>query len=175
MKLGTSPEIVAMLRAWLSLPRDPNDEDVAELLALSPDDLLGSLVRFCDARVLAGDAHENVLRMIEDARSFLASCNYALDTSGLAARFTPKARSAITPDASREALMQRLMEDPYTATVARRLFGVEGVIPTQAFLRDLVALDLRAEDEPRVARLVASLGTVNDPHREIIERLRVSR
>jgi hypothetical protein len=76
------------------------------------------------------------------------------------------------PDASREELLQHLMADPYTATVVRRLFDVEGVVPTQAFLRDLVALDLKAEDEPRVERLVRTLGTVVDPHREIIEALR---
>jgi hypothetical protein len=64
------------------------------------------------------------------------------------------------------------MDDPYTATVARRLFGVEGVIPTHAFLRELVALDLRAEDEEKIARVVATLGTVADAHREIIEPLR---
>ncbi len=64
------------------------------------------------------------------------------------------------------------MDDAYTATVARRLFGVEGVIPTQAFLRELVALDLREEDEAKVARVVATLGTVADAHREIIEPLR---
>jgi len=64
------------------------------------------------------------------------------------------------------------MDDPYTATVARRIFDVEGVIPTEAFLRDLVALDLKEEDEPHVARVVATLGTVSDAHREIIEPLR---
>jgi hypothetical protein len=167
-----TPRTRATLRAWLAIPHEPDAARVAELLELSEDDLLGSLARFCDARVLAGDTHENIFGMIEDARLFLASCNYTLDTSALAERFTPKARAEVAPNATRQELMQRLMDDPYTATVARRLFGIEGVIPTQAFLRDLVALDLRAEDEPRVARIVATLGTVADAHREIIEPLR---
>jgi hypothetical protein len=64
------------------------------------------------------------------------------------------------------------MDDPYTASVARRVFGVEGVIPTQASLRELVALELRAEDEDKVRRVIATLGTVADAHREIIEPLR---
>ena len=165
-------DVRATLRAWLSLPREVTAHDVAELLELSEDDLLGSLARFCDARVLAGDAPENIARMIEDARAFLASCDYALDTSELATRFAPKTRAVAPASASRQELMQHLMNDPYTATVARRLFGVEGVIPTPAFLRELVALDLRADDEPHVARVVASLGKVADAHREIIEPLR---
>lgn len=168
---SASPRARATLRAWLVLPREVATADVAALLELSEDDLLGSLSRFCDARVLAGDA-ENIHGMIEDARAFLASCNVAIDTTVLAARFTPKARAPVAPNASRQELMQRLVDDPYTATVARRLFGVEGVLPTQAFLRDLVALDLRAEDEPHVAHLVLTLGTVVDAHREIIEPLR---
>ena len=142
------------------------------MLEVSEDDLLGSLAEFCEARVVAGDAHENVLRMIGEAKAFLASCNHSLDTSALENRFTPKTRSPVKPDASRQELMQRLIDDPYTATVARRIFGIEGVIPTQAFLRDLVALDLRFEDEPKVARLIATLGKVADAHREIIEPLR---
>lgn len=166
-----SPEMRATLRAWLAIPHDPDAAAVAELLELSEDDLLGSLARFCDARVLAGDAPDNIVRMIEDARAFLASCDYALRTSELAARFTPKTRAPAPANASRQELVQHLMDDPYTATVARRLFGVEGVIATQAFLRELVALDLRPEDEPHVARVVASLGTVADAHREIIEPL----
>ena len=167
-----SPEVRATLRAWLAIPREPDAARIAELLELSPDDLLGSLARFCDARVLAGDSHENIHRMIDDARAFLASCDVALDTTELAARFTPKTKAPVAPSASREELVRRLMDDPYTATVARRLFGIEGVIATPAFLRELVALDLRAEDEPRVARVVATLGTVADAHREIIEPLR---
>ena len=169
---GASAETRATLRAWLAIPHEPDGARIAELLELSEDDLRGSLARFCDARVLAGDTHENVLRKIEQAREFLATCNYSLDTNELAARFTPKTRNRISSSASRQELIQCLMDDPYTATVARRIFGVEGVIATPAFLRELVALDLRAEDEPHVARVVASLGKVADAHREIIEPLR---
>lgn len=77
--------------------------------------------------------------------------------------------------ASRNELLAKLMEDPYTSTVARRLFDIDGVIPTEAFLRELVALDLGPDDERHVERLVRSLGTVVDAHREIIDALKRAR
>jgi len=170
---GATAGTRATLRAWLAIPNEPNAARIAELLEISEDEIVGSLAEFCEARFLAGDAHENILRMIREAKAFLASCNCAaIDTSVLEERYTPKTRRAVPPNASRSDLLELLMDDPYTATVARRIFGIEGVIPTEAFLRHLVALDLRAEDEPKVARVVATLGKVADAHREIIEPLR---
>jgi hypothetical protein len=167
-----SPEVRASLRALLANAREIDAADVAEFLELPADDLLGAIERCCNARVLAGDSHDNIRRMIEDTAAFFADCGSAIDETWLVSRFTPKERVPPPPDASRQDLMVHLMDDPYTATVAHRLFGIEGVIPTEAFLRELVALDLRAEHEPHVARVVATLGTVADAHREIIEPLR---
>ncbi len=169
-------DVRAVVRAWLARPHELRASDVAEVLELAEDELLGSIARFCDARLLAGESHDALLVDLERLSIFFARCedegHAHVDLAALVARFGPKPRATVASSASRNELMAHLMNDPYTSTVARRLFGIEGVVPTQAFLRELVALDLRASDEPRVARVVASLGTVVNAHVEVIEALR---
>jgi hypothetical protein len=167
-------DVRATVRAWLARPRDPTVEDIVEILELAPDEIASSIARFCDARVLAGEPPERTRAELERLRVFFDGVA-EVDLEEIVARVVPKARVGVDPNASREELLRHLTGDPYASTVVRRLFGIPGVIPTQAFLRALVELDLRPADEPHVDRLVRSLGSVVNAHVEIIEALRRAR
>ena len=165
-------DVRATLRAWLARPREPTAADLAGVLELAEDDVVSSIAGFCDARVLAGASPDSVRADLKRIRALLERCEFPVDLDALVTRFTPKAQTAVSPNATRDELLAHLMSDPYVSTVVRRLWGIPGVVPTHAFVRAFVDLDLVPADEPNVARLVATINTVGDAHAEIIEKLR---
>jgi hypothetical protein len=150
---------------------------LAELFELPEDDILGLVAEWNDQRVLVGDPPGLLGAKLAHLQTFFDLCAHdglpSVDLGPLREALNSKALPPLDASASREALMELLLSDPYHRTVVRRLFGILGVLPTQAFLLDLATLALTREDEPFVARLIASLpDEVVDAHEEIIEPLR---